>query len=96
MSAYVLIRIAIDDPVKLKAYQAVAPTIVGKYGGNFLVRGGTSITLEGAPETRRLVVIEFPELSDAQAFYHSPEYTEARKLREGIGMFECVCVEGIL
>lgn len=96
MPAYMLIRIAIDDPSKLQDYQAVAPSIVEKYRGRFLARGGATVTLEGPSETRRLVVIEFPELSDAKAFYHSHEYTEARKLREGIGLFECVGVEGVI
>ncbi len=52
-------------------------------------------TFEGPAETRRIVAIEFPALSDAHAFYHSPEYAEARKLREGIGAFECIAVEGV-
>lgn len=95
MPAYMLIRITVDDPVLLKDYQAVAPSIVEKYRGKFIVRGGSTVTLEGPPELRRIVVIEFPELSDAEAFYHSPEYSAARKLREGIGSFECVGVEGV-
>jgi uncharacterized protein (DUF1330 family) len=91
-----LIRIAVDDPTQLKAYQAATPAIVEKYRGKFIVRGGSSVTFEGPVESRRLVVIEFPELSDADAFYNSPEYTDARKLREGIGNFEFVAVEGLM
>jgi uncharacterized protein (DUF1330 family) len=95
MAAYMMIRIEVDDPSRLKDYQAAAPAIVEKYHGRFIVRGGATVTLEGPPESRRMVVIEFPELSDAEAFYHSPEYAEARKLREGVGVFECVAVDGI-
>jgi uncharacterized protein (DUF1330 family) len=96
MPAYMLIRVDADDPAQLKAYQTATPPIVEQYRGRFIVRGGASVTLEGPAETRRrLVVIEFPALSDAEAFYHSPEYAEARKLREGIGRFEFVAVEGV-
>jgi len=95
MPAYMIIRIAVDDPARLKPYQAVAPSVVEKYRGRFVVRGGSTVTLEGPPESRRMVVIEFPELEDAEAFYHSKEYAEARRLREGVGVFECVAVEGV-
>jgi len=95
MPAYMLIRIAVDDPAQLKEYQLAAPPIVEKYRGKFIVRGGAAVTLEGQADSRRIVAIEFPELSDVQAFYHSPEYTEARKLREGIGSFEAIAVDGV-
>lgn len=95
MPAYMLIRVNVDDPTQLKAYQAATPPIVEKYRGKFIVRGGASVTLEGPAESRRLVVIEFPALSDVEAFYHSREYSEARKLREGIGSFEFVAVDGV-
>lgn len=95
MPAYLLIRVAADDPIQLKPYQSVVPAIIEQYNGRFLARGGNTVTLEGPAETRRLVVIEFPTLDDAQAFYHSPEYTVARKLRDGLGSFEFVAIEGI-
>lgn len=95
MSAYIIIRIAVDDPMVLKAYQAVTPAIIEKYKGKFIVRGGASVTLEGPTESRRIVVLEFPELADAEAFYNSPEYSEAHKLREGLATFEFVAVEGM-
>lgn len=95
MPAYVVIRIEVTDPGLLKDYQAAAPAIIDKYRGRFIARGGSVLTLEGPGETRRIVIIEFPELSDAEAFYHSPEYTQARKLRNGIAVAEIIAVEGI-
>ncbi|MHC4540451.1 MAG: DUF1330 domain-containing protein [Planctomycetota bacterium] len=53
------------------------------------------MTLEGPPESRRIVIIEFPELSDAEAFYNSPEYSEARKLREGVAVADFIAVDGV-
>jgi len=94
MSAYIVIRIASDNPEQLKAYQQATPPIIEKYRGRFVVRGGASETLEGPLETRRLVLLEFPDMEAAKTFYHSPEYTHARSLREGIATAEFVAVEG--
>jgi uncharacterized protein (DUF1330 family) len=65
---------------------AAAPPIIEKYRGKFIARGGATATFEGPAETRRVVLIEFPDLADAEAFYHSPEYSEARNLRQGVAI----------
>lgn len=95
MPAYIVIRINVDEPGLLKDYQIATPPIVEKYRGRFIARGGSVVTLEGPAESRRIVIIEFPGLSDAKAFYHSPEYTQARKLREGIAAAEFIAVDGV-
>ncbi len=95
MSAYIIGRIEADQPELLKPYQASTPAIIKKYGGKFISRGGAVTTLEGPVESRRIVMVEFPTFSDAEAFFASVEYTEARKLREGIGAFELIIVDGI-
>lgn len=95
MPAYLIARVDAPNPALLKDYMATTPPIIAQYGGRFLARGGETVTLEGAEETRRIVIIEFPSLSEAQAFYHSPEYTEARTLREGIATIEFVAVAGV-
>jgi uncharacterized protein (DUF1330 family) len=95
MKAYLIGRVDVSDASLLKDYQAAVPPIVAQYGGKFLARGGERVTLEGLTETRRIVLIEFPGLAEAQAFYASPEYAEARKLREGIASIEFVAVAGL-
>ncbi len=54
------------------------------------------MTLEGPEVTERMVVVEFPSLEKAKEFYHSQEYTDARKLREGAAIGSFVALEGIL
>jgi uncharacterized protein (DUF1330 family) len=95
MPAYMVIRIDVDDPGLLKEYQMAAPPVIEQYGGRFLARGGRVATLEGPEESRRVVIVEFPDLADAEACYHSPEYTQARKLREGLAVAEFIAVEGV-
>jgi uncharacterized protein (DUF1330 family) len=51
-------------------------------------------TLEGEPESRRVVVLEFPTVEAAETFYHSAEYAEAREKRRGAAEFQMIVVEG--
>lgn len=95
MAAYIIIRIAITDTDKIKDYQAVVPGIVQQYGGRFLARGGAVVSLEGEKESRRVVIIEFPDMATAQAFYHSPEYSNAIQLREGAAIAQIIAVDGL-
>lgn len=78
----------------MKAYQQVAPAIIGKYDGNILARGGEVVSLEGPVENRRIVMIEFPSLESAKEFYHSDEYSSAIELRKGAADFELIAIEG--
>ena len=71
------------------------PPILAKYGGKFIARGGSVVTLEGPAEARRVVLMQFPAMSDAEAFYRSAEYAQARKLREGLATIEFIAVEGL-
>ena len=96
MPAYIISRIQITDPAKYAEYKKVTPGAVAKHGGKFIVRGGELATLEGPPETRRLVVIEFPTLEQAKAFYHSPEYSAAREIRAGAAIAEFIAVDGVV
>ena len=95
MPAYIIVRLETKNPALLKEYQAATPPIIEKYHGRFIARGGATVTLEGPEESRRIVIIEFPELADAEAYYHSPEYSKVRKLREGVAVAEFIAVDGV-
>ena len=93
--AYLLVQADISNPERYADYAKLAPDIVTQYGGRYLARGGRSLTLEGPPARSRVVVIEFPSVEAAQRFYNSPEYTAARKLREGSATAQFVVVEAL-
>jgi uncharacterized protein (DUF1330 family) len=95
MAAYLIARMEVEEITLLKDYLTTTPSIIEQYHGKFMARGGPTITFEGPEETRRIVLIEFPSLSDAEGFYHSHEYAEARKLREGVAVAEFIAVDGI-
>jgi uncharacterized protein (DUF1330 family) len=94
MPAYIIVRVEVTDWERYREYTKRTPAVIAQYGGKFIVRGGEHVTLEGPAETRRLVVIEFPGLEQAKAFYHSKEYTEVKALREGAALGQLVAVEG--
>ncbi len=95
MAAYMIARINVSDWVKYNDYIRVTPGIIAKYEGRFIVRGGETITLEGPEEKWRIVVIEFPNLAKAKEFNNSPEYTDAKKIREGAALAQFVAISGV-
>jgi uncharacterized protein (DUF1330 family) len=94
MPAYIIARVEVTDWTRYREYTKQTPGAIARYGGKFIVRGGEITTLEGEPETRRLVVIEFPSLDQAKAFYHSPEYSQVKALRAGAAVGQFLAVEG--
>lgn len=80
--AYILSEVTIVDAERAAAYRALAERSIAAYGGRYVVRGATPDALEGEwPEAQRLVVVEFPSIERARAWYASPEYAEALALR---------------
>ena len=94
MAAYIIIHVDIRNMEIYKRYMVHTPRIIHQFGGKFIVRGGKVETLEGEEEKLRLVIIEFPSMEQARAFYHSGEYQAVKKLREGGGPAQFVAVEG--
>ena len=47
MAAYVIAQIDITDPQTFKEYQALVPATIAAYGGEYIVRGGEQVALEG-------------------------------------------------
>jgi len=68
MAVYLIGEIEVTDPVGLEPYRTAVNDTIAKYGGRFLVRTsavGSKKLLEGGPEPKTIVVVEFP---DAAAF----------------------------
>jgi uncharacterized protein (DUF1330 family) len=93
--AYFLVQSDVTNPQQYAEYAKLTGPIVEKFGGRFLTRGGKSTTLEGRAAPSRVVVIEFPSYERAQAFYTSPEYQKAKKVRDGAATLQVVLVEGL-
>jgi uncharacterized protein (DUF1330 family) len=95
MAAYVVVQVDVKDPLRYEDYKRMVPASLAKYGGRFLVRGGHTETLEGTWEPKRFVLVEFPDVAQARAWWASPEYAEAKALRQATSLTQMILVEGV-
>jgi uncharacterized protein (DUF1330 family) len=95
LPAYIVVETDIHDPEQYELYKQASPAAVAAAGGHFIARGGELAVLEGDWQPKRLVLLEFPDLEAAKRFYESPEYQEAKRLREGAARLNMIAVEGV-
>jgi len=94
MTAYVVaIREKTRDSDALKAYGAAARE-ARIDGMKLLAAYGPSEALEGAA-TEGVVLIEFPDMATAKAWYDSPAYEAARKHRYQGADYRFILFEGL-
>jgi uncharacterized protein (DUF1330 family) len=93
--AYVMANVDVNDPVRYEDYKRMVPPTIAKYGGRFIVRGGRCEVLEGEWRPTRLVLLEFPSAEQARAWWHSPEYADARALRQATSSGTLLILEGV-
>jgi uncharacterized protein (DUF1330 family) len=91
--AYLIAHITVTDPDRYPEYTTLSTPAVESFGGRFVARGGTSEVLEGESKSRH-VIIEFPDLETARAFYASDAYQEAASIRRTVAESDFVLVEG--
>ena len=94
MRGYLIANIKVTDPEAFERYRAAVPPVIARHGGRYLVRGGALERLENAEGFNRVVVLEFPSLDEARAFYHSADYAPLSKLRGDSTESQVVLVEG--
>ncbi len=92
-AAYIVANVTVTDPEQYKAYQQFSSRAMQESGARVLVRGGTTEPLEGQ-EPGRIVILGFPDMAAARAFYESETYRQARKAREHAANMTMFIVEG--
>jgi uncharacterized protein (DUF1330 family) len=92
--AYIVARIQVTDWGRYGEYVKHTPRVIAQFGGRFVVRGAAATVLEGPDDGLRTVIIEFPSLEKAKAFYASAEYQAVKGLRDGAGSGTFVAIEG--
>ena len=95
MAAYLIAQIDITDLETFKKYQADVPATIAKYGGKYLVRGGDVTPMEGGWEPKRMVVLEFPNMTTLKKWYNSEDYQSIIAFRTDASDGKMVFVEGI-
>jgi uncharacterized protein (DUF1330 family) len=95
MPAYLIANIQVTNPDGYRGYAEQVGETIEAHGGRYLARGGTVEVLEGEWEPQRLVVLEFPTLESAHAWYESAEYQRLRELRVDSSHGQLVLTEGL-
>lgn len=94
MAAYIIFnRLETTNAADLQAY---APQVGPSLEGHNAVKragGGQVKVLEGAP-SEAVVVLEFPSVAEAEAWYNSPAYQEASVQRLSGARWHVMIVEG--
>ncbi len=87
MAAWLVVTATLTDREAFMAcgYSQKAAQILEDHGGRYVIRAPGATVLEGQGiEGASVVVSEWPNREAALAFYNSPEYTETKRLREGL------------
>jgi uncharacterized protein (DUF1330 family) len=95
MPAYVVVNVEVKDPVRYERYKRLAQESLPLYGGRYLARGAPCEVLEGAWSPGRLVILEFPSLERAKAWWASAEYAEGKALGQATAQTDMVLTEGL-
>jgi uncharacterized protein (DUF1330 family) len=95
MPAYLISTIDITDPLGYEDYKKLVAPVLAKYGGKFIVRGGSIEHKEGDWRPKRVVVAQFDTMDKARAFYDSAEYAPAKQIRLRTSIGSVLFVEGV-
>jgi uncharacterized protein (DUF1330 family) len=80
-AAYVISAIeGIADEATVRRYAELAGPAIERFGGRFIVSNAELVVVEGGSSSARLSMVQFPTIEDAQSWYNSPEYAEARAI----------------
>jgi len=84
-----------DREAFIAGYGAAAAALIPQFGGEYLLRGPGAECLEGNfGEGASMVISKWPDRAAIKAFWNSPEYAEARKLREGLADVQVLVIDG--
>ena len=95
MAAYALAhvrQVTIGPPIE--EYLRRIDATLEPFGGRFIVHGGRTEVLEGS-WSGDLIILEFPDLDAARAWYQSPAYQAIVRLRTDNSEGDTVLVEGV-
>jgi uncharacterized protein (DUF1330 family) len=95
MPAYVIVDVDVKDPETYKEYRARAAPTVAAAGGRYIVRGGAVMHVEPGWDVHRFVILEFPTMATAKAWYGSPEYQRILPIRLKSTKSRMMFVEGL-
>ena len=94
MAAYVIVQINVTNSENYKEYLKNVTSIVEKYGGKYIVRGGKKELMEGKWDYERTVVVEFPDFKSGLNWYNCDDYKPIKEIRKNNSEGNCIIIEG--
>jgi uncharacterized protein (DUF1330 family) len=96
MPAYVISEVAIVNDDAVARYKPLAKQSAIEHGGEYLARDAVPEALEGSFEPEeRLVILRFPDVNAARAWYGSEAYSKALAAADGGLRRRLFIVEGL-
>jgi uncharacterized protein (DUF1330 family) len=94
--AYSIVLNTVNDQEKyMKEFAPAITKTLPDAGGKYLVRGGKTIPMHGAPPAPRIVVVQFESIDKAQAWAASPAAKDAYAIGEKYAILNDFLVEGV-
>ena len=94
-SAYVIAHVEVTNPEQYEEYKKLSTIAMKACGAELCIRGGAVEVLEGDWSPSRVVMLKFPTMAQARAFYQSAEYEAANEARQGAAVMRMIVVEGV-
>ena len=94
MKAYLVLDLSVNDFAGFRKYIAEIPAFIAKHSGKYIVQGVQPTVIEGDWKPERLVIIEFPERKNAEAFLGDPEIQNLFKVRHDTTTSKLLLADG--
>ena len=94
MRAYLVLDLSVNDFDGFRKYVAEVPAFIAKHLGKYIVQGVRPTTIEGDWKPDRMVIIEFPDRENAEAFLGDPEIQDLFKVRHDTTTSKLVLLDG--
>lgn len=94
MAAYFVVYQNVTHPEQYKEYFSAVVPVIDRCGGR-LIAQGTPEAVEGTMPWQRVVVLEWRSRQKFLDFWHSNEYAEIKKLRQGAADWQAAIIEGV-
>jgi uncharacterized protein (DUF1330 family) len=96
MAAYIFVNVDVHDPEGYREYTSQVLATLEPFHGRFVIRGGANELLEGEWSPGRIVLLEFPSMEQARAWYTSPAYQAILPIRHRFSQAQVFAlIEGV-
>ncbi len=94
MAAYMMVLIEVTDPTRMEEYRTHVLPVIERYGGRFLAAAPPDV-LEGELRPHVAVILEFPSMERARAWYDATDYQELKALHHRSARAVAAFVDGL-